>query len=253
MITLTQLGRATRAESSKFLSLRSLTGLFAAGILATIALGWLLGASAKASGENGYDTAMPAPLLVFATLQFGQLLFAAAAVLHLTGEYSADQIGSTLQAVPRRGVLLAAKSIVVVAAGFLGGVLAIALGTIPTALGAERFGVFTAGDLVSAALGAGGYLALLGLMVIGLGLLIRNSAGAIVAMLMLVIGLPQILQMVRIEWVQEMVAYLPSNAATFMATGAVEPYGPGIALLVLIAWAAVLLGAGAARFMRSDA
>lgn len=39
MITLTQLGRATRAEMSKFLSLRSLTGHFAAGILATIALG----------------------------------------------------------------------------------------------------------------------------------------------------------------------------------------------------------------------
>ncbi|UYQ78786.1 hypothetical protein OF385_06485 [Glutamicibacter sp. JL.03c] len=62
---------ATRAEVTKFRGSRSLTGLYAAGLLATIALGWLLGASAKASGNNGFDTAMPAPLLVFATLQFG--------------------------------------------------------------------------------------------------------------------------------------------------------------------------------------
>lgn len=134
MITLTQFGRATRAEMSRFLSLRSLTGHFVAGILATIALGWLLGASAKASGESGYDTAMLTPLLELASLQFGQMLFAAAVVLPLTGEYSADQIGSTLQAVPQRGVRLAAKSIVVVA-GFLDGVLEIGLGTIPTAMG----------------------------------------------------------------------------------------------------------------------
>lgn len=182
MNTLIRIGRATRAETSKFLTLRSLTGLFAAGMLATIALGWLLGASAKASGENGYDTTMPAPLLVFATLQLGQLLFAAAVALHLTGEYSAEQMPGTLQAVPRRGVLLAAKSIVVLA-----------------------------------------------------------------------IGLPQILQLVRIDWVQDLIQYLPTNAATFMATGATEPYGSDTALLVLSGWATVLLGVGAVRFLRSDA
>lgn len=60
---------------------------------------------------------MLAPQLVLATLQFGQLLFAAAVVLPMTGEYSADQTGSTLQAVPQRGVRLAAKSIVVVGRG----------------------------------------------------------------------------------------------------------------------------------------
>lgn len=230
MITLTQLGRATRTEMSKFLSLRSLTGHFAAGILATIALGWLLGASAKASGENGYDTAMLAPLLVLATLQFGQLLFASAVVLPLTGEYSADQIGSNLQAVPQRGVLLAAKSIVVVVSGFLGGVLEIGLGTIPTVMGAESFGVFSVGALAWAALAARGYLALLGLMIIGLGLLTGNSAGGIVAMLMLVIGLPQTLQLVRVDWMQRLTPYLPSNAATFVAAGAAGPYSPGTAL-----------------------
>lgn len=64
-------------------------------------------------------------------------------------------------------------------------------------------------------------------MIIGLGLLTGNSAEGIVAMLMLVIGLPQTLQLVRVDWVQRLTPYLPSNAATFVAAGAAGPYSPG--------------------------
>ncbi|WP_313814690.1 hypothetical protein [Glutamicibacter sp.] len=244
---------ATRSEWTKFFSLRSTVSLLLAGIAASVVLGWLLGASAKASGDNGYDTAMPAPLMVFASLQFGQLLFASAAVLHLSGEYSADQMGQTLQSVPRRFTLVAAKSLVVAVVGFIGGVAAILLGTIPAGLAADNYGSFAFSDLATAALGAGAYLALLSLMMIGLSLLCRNSAGSIVAMLMLVVGLPQILQLVRIDWVQEIVQYLPTNAATFLATGAVEPYGPAAALGILVAWAILLLAIGSRRFIVADA
>ncbi len=251
--TVRTLRAAMHSEATKFCSLRPLVWLFLAGIAVSMVLAWLLGASAKASGENGYDTAMAAPLMVFATLQFGQLFFAAAAVLHLTGEYSADQISRTLEAVPRRGLLLAAKLVVVAVMGFAGGVLSVVLGTIPAALAAGDYGVFTGAQLVWAALGAGVYLALLAVMSLGLGMVCRNSTGGIVAMLMLVIGLPQVLQLIRIQWVQDVVAYLPTNAATLMATGATEPYGTGAALAVLVGWAVVLGGAGALRMVRSDA
>ncbi|MFJ2316330.1 hypothetical protein ACIOTN_06475 [Glutamicibacter sp. NPDC087661] len=90
-------------------------------------------------------------------------------------------------------------------------------------------------------------------MVLGLGLLCRNSAGAIVSAIMLVIGLPQILQLIPFSWVQTVADYLPSNAATFMATGATEPYGPAAALLVLAGWAVALLGAGYVSLKRRDA
>ncbi|PRA10495.1 ABC transporter [Arthrobacter sp. MYb211] len=245
--------RATGAEATKFFGLRALVGLYASGILATIALGWLLGASAKASGDNGFDTAMPAPLLVFATLQFSQLFFAAVAALHITNEYSSGSIYTTLQSVPRRSVMLGAKALLLAGLGFLAGVAMIGLGTIPAALSAGQYGAFTFSDLVSACLGAGAYLALLSLMVLGLGLLCRNSAGAIVSAIMLVIGLPQILQLIPFEWVQTLAQYLPTNAATFMATGATEPYGPPAALLVLIGWTVVLLGAGYIALKRRDA
>ena len=244
---------ATRAEITKFRGSRSLTGLYAAGILATIALGWLLGASAKASGDNGFDTAMPAPLLVFATLQFGQLFFAAAAALHMTGEYSSGTITSTLQAVPRRGIMVGSKAVVLGALGMATGLVLIPVATIPTALGAGQYGQFAFADLFSASMGAGTYLALLNLMVLGLGLLCRNSAGALVSLIALVLGLPQILQLIPMDWVQTLIQYLPTNAATFMATGATEPYGPAMAFVILVAWSAALLGAGTVALKKRDA
>ncbi|MGO3527846.1 hypothetical protein [Glutamicibacter arilaitensis] len=244
---------ATRAEATKFFSLRSLSGLFLAGILTTIALSWVLGISAKASGDNGFDTMTPAPLLAFATLQFGQLFFASASALHITNEYSSGTIASSMQAVPQRRMLLGAKALLLFIVNFLAGVVMIALATVPTALSAGEYGTFDFADLVSAALGSGTYLALLSLMVLGLGLLCRNSAGAIVSTIMLVIGLPQILQLIPIQCVHDVVQYLPTNAATLMATGATEPYGPGTAVAVLVIWGAGLLGAGYLRFKGQNA
>lgn len=243
---------ATRAEITKFFGLRSLTGLYAVGLLVTVALGWLLGASAKASGDNGIDSAMPAPLIVFATLQFGQLFFAAAA-LHVTGEYSSGTMTSTLQAVPRRGIVVGAKALVLGLLGLVTGLVLIPVATLPTALAAGRYGEFDLSQLFSASLGAGTYLALLSLMVLGLGLLCRNSTGAIISLIVLVIGLPQILGLIPIDWVQSMIQYLPTNAATFMATGASEPYGPVVAVVILVLWSVVLLGAGMLMLKRRDA
>lgn len=70
---------------------------------------------------------------------------------------------------------------------------------------------------------------------------------------MLVVGLPQILQLIPIEWIHEVIQYLPINAATFMATGASEPYGPLVALLILIAWSVALLDTGYISLKRRDA
>lgn len=242
-----------RAEITKFFGLRSLTGLYMVGLVVTVGLGWLLGASAKASGENGIDSVMPAPLIVFATLQFGQLFFAAAAALHLTGEYSSGTMSSTLQAVPRRAILAGAKALVLGIFGFLTGLVLIPVATIPTALAAGRYGEFDVSELFSASLGAGTYLALLSLMALGLGLLCRNSTGALISLIVLVIGLPQILGLIPIDWVQSLIQYLPTNAATFMATGASEPYGPVLAVVVLALWSVILLGAGMLMLKKRDA
>ncbi|WP_054821116.1 hypothetical protein [Arthrobacter sp. JCM 19049] len=70
---------AIAAERIKFSSLRPLTWMLWLGIISLVGTAWLLGASAKASGDNGFDTYTPAPELVFSTLQLAQLFFATAA------------------------------------------------------------------------------------------------------------------------------------------------------------------------------
>jgi hypothetical protein len=67
------------------------------------------------------------------------------------------------------------------------------LGIVPTAMSVGRFGTIIFKYLVSTSFGAEVYLVLLSLMVPGSGLLCRNSAGAIVAAIMLVTGVPQAL------------------------------------------------------------
>ncbi|WP_347039956.1 hypothetical protein AAHB37_07620 [Glutamicibacter halophytocola] len=160
----------------------------------------------------------------------------------MTGEYSSGTITSTLQAVPRRGIMVGSKAVVLGALGMATGLVLIPVATIPTALGAGQYGQFAFADLFSASLGAGTYLALLNLMVLGLGLLCRNSAGALVSLIALVLGLPQILQLIPMDWVQTLIQYLPTNAATFMATGATEPYGPAMSFVILVAWSAAAAG-----------
>lgn len=98
-------------------------------------------------------------------------------------------------------------------------------------------------DLIRALAGTGVYLGLMLLMVLGIAALCRNSASTIVAALVLLIGMPQLLGLVNVQWISTAVDHLPT-AATVLATGATEPYGSAMALRVLLLWAAGLLVVG---------
>jgi ABC-2 type transport system permease protein len=92
-------------------------------------------------------------------------------------------------------------------------------------------------------LGAGLYLAVLGLLGLGLGTLIRRTAGAVAAVAGLVQGLPS-------SWQDAITRYLPSAAGQaiigrtkFAPPGPLLSPGPGFALFCAYA-AAVLIAAG---------
>lgn len=244
---------AIAAERIKFFSLRPLTWMLWLGIIGMVCTAWLLGASAKASGDNGFDTYTPAPELVFSTLQLAQLFLATVAALCLTTEYSSGTTTSSLHAVPRRGVLYAAKAVFLFVTGTVMGIVWVGLGTVPAALSAGEYGVFDTVDLIRALAGTGVYLGLMMLMVLGIAALCRDSVGTIVAALVLLIGMPQLLGLVNVEWISTAVDYLPTAAATGLATGATEPYGSAMALRVLLLWAAGLLVVGWVSLKYRDA
>ncbi len=107
-------------------------------------------------------------------------------------------------------------------------------------------------------LGAGLCLAVLGLLSLGLGIMIRHTAGAIAAVVGLVLILPVLVQGLPASWQAHISRYLPSAAGQaiigrtkFAPPGHLLSPWAGFALFCLYTLAALI--AGAALLNRRDA
>jgi len=174
--------RLIRAEALRLATTRAYW-LFAAGAMVLIA-GWVAGTAAAASFTQGTSPARTT-LAVAGLAQTTALL---AGVLSVTSEFRHKTITSAALITPRRTSLLAAKVITLAAAGLALGLAATGVATaitlpllaarhIPAGLGATGAAAIIAGGgaatALCAALGAGA------------GAIIRNQAGAIIAVLAL--------------------------------------------------------------------
>jgi ABC-type transport system involved in multi-copper enzyme maturation permease subunit len=185
-----------------------------------------------------------------------QLAIGVLGVLLITGEYSTGMIRATLSAVPARLPVLWAKAAVFSAvaavlmiaasfAAFLGG---------QALLGSHGTTLAGAG-VTRAVLGAGLYLTVVGLLGVGLGFIIRNTAGAIATLFGILLVLPVLGEVLPSSWATHIVPYLPSNAgqavmSVHQATGDLAPWtGFG----VFCGYAAAVLVAGAILLKRRDA
>ena len=251
---------AARMEWLKLRSVRSTvwTGaVFAAGLigLAILALGHLHYASMSAADRATFDPVE----MGFAGLAVGQLAFGVLGALVITTEFSSGMIRATLAAVPRRPLLLAAKAAV--------------LGAVTLAVGEVlAFGAFAAGEAVlqspaphatlgqpgvlRAVLMAGAYPALIALMALGLGAVIRHTAGAISAVVGILFVLPLILLPLSTSIQNSVGQFMPMLIAENSLT-AVKPVAhslaPGAGLAVLCGYAVIALAAGGWALARRDA
>jgi ABC-2 type transport system permease protein len=173
--------QAARMERIKLLSLRSTWWLAIAAVVSMAASGAGVGLGYRshipvATAAQILDNSLSGAILA-------QLLLGALGALMVTGEYGTGMIRSTLAAVPRRRVVLAAKVIVgggaalaagLVAsfAGYLSGQLAIRGTAIPAA---------PLGDpaILRAVALTGVYLGATALIGVGLGTIVRHSGAAI--------------------------------------------------------------------------
>lgn len=244
---------AAAFEATKLFAVRSTWVSLGIAVVLQVGLAVLFGWSAKASAENGVDAAAPAPHLAFQAILVTQFLIIVTATLFITAEYASRSIVTTLQSVPVRGRMLASKLIVIALAVGLVGLVLNVIGTLVAAALAGSYGTFTAGQLIATTLAAGGYLALLAMLVVGLGAALRNAAGTITTVLFLLLVLPQVLPLFGVDWLATAADYLPTNAAVVLGMGLHEPYGPGLALLVLCGWAAAGIVAGLLVLRRRDA
>ena len=254
--------RSVRAEWVKLWTLRStwitsfiaiaLTVLFGAGL-----------AAAFGQSEQYQDTAKES---ITAGLNFGQIVVAVLGALIITGEYSSGQIRSSLAAVPKRGRLLLSKAVVLAVVSFILGSVSVFLSwAISKPFLGEHAGSLTDAHYAGYIWGSGLAYAVIALMTLGIGFLLRSTAGAItvIVSLLFVVAVPLQLAASKWEWINKVIGCLPSTVssavsdpfqnATQWGGDGVQFLSHGQAIAVFVAWALVPLIAAWVVFSRRDA
>jgi ABC-2 type transport system permease protein len=180
-------------------------------------------------------------------------------VLLISSEYTSGMIRASLAAVPPRRLLLAAKTVVLA-------VVAVAAGLASCYAAWFAFGVFLpAGSpmrmslsdpgVARAVTGAGLYLGVLALAGLGLGAVLRSSAGAITALFGVLFVPSIIMDLLPASWQDSAGRYLPMNAAEsiYRVPQAPHSLSPWAGLGLLCAYAGAALFAGFVLIGRRDA
>jgi ABC-2 type transport system permease protein len=195
----------------------------------------------------------------FPGLAVGQLALGVLGVLGMTGEFSSGMIRATLAAAPRRPLVMAAKAAVVGAVTLVMGeslaFVAFFVGEAVLRSPAPHATLAQPGVL-RAVLFAGVYPALIALIGLGLGAVIRHTAGAISALAGLLFALPLLLLPFGNPVQNAAGPYLPMLMAENSLT-AVKPLphalSPGISFGLLCLYAAAALAVGGWALSRRDA
>ncbi len=250
-----------RSEWTKFLSLRSSFWTLVSALAATIGLGAILSATyvAHYSHMTGAERARFDPVSIsLSGLMLAQLAIGVLGILIVSGEYSTGLIRSTFAAVPQRRLVLVAKgvvlTVVIAVVGIAASLVAFFLGqAILSGHGLQT--TIQAPGVLRAVVGGGLYLTVLSLLALGLGTLIRHSAGAIAALFGLLLVLPGIVQALPASWANIIGPYLPSNAgeAIFQVGKHAHSLGPWVGFGVFCAYAAAALLAAGLSLTRRDA
>jgi ABC-2 type transport system permease protein len=272
-----------RAEWTKIRSVRST--LWTLVIFAVVSLGltalftWLT-LNSLANGRNGArDSGIltdPVGFILGTGLGLGQLAICVLGVLVITSEYSSGAIRASLLAVPRRYPMLLAKGLVFAALVIIvGEIVAFSSFFIGAALvNGEMFTrtVKIAGHAVTvhrtlsvslsqpgvlrAVVGSGLYLTVLGLFALAIGALIRHTAGAITAVIGMVLVIFPLAGLLPSSWGAHIHAYLPTVAGQLItqdrpSAGQLLSAWQGFG--VFCAWTALLLAAAIYLLQRRDA
>lgn len=251
-----------RSETIKLFSLRSTVWSYAVLVLVSFGLAALMGASMASAVTGSIPADAQAEVLMQVSsfpVALGQLIAAVLGVLFIAGEYGTGMIRSSLTAVPRRLPVLWAKSIVLFVATFVVGLIAtfgaFVVGSV--ILAGSGFAVpITDPDVLRSVLGGALYLALVAVFALGIGAVVRSSAGGIAVTLGIILILPTVLQLIPADWALALIPYLLSDAglgALGLQSGIPGGLEPWQQLLVVLGWVAASLAAGAILMKRRDA
>jgi ABC-2 type transport system permease protein len=251
------------AEWTKLRSVRSTFWTLLAAVVLTIGIGAIICAVWVAQ----YSHIKPQDRASFDAASFSltggilaQLAIAVLGVIVITSEFGTGQIRTSFIAVPQRLAVLASKAAVLAATIFVvtlaAGGTAFFVGQL--ILSSKHIGVgIGSPHAIRSIVGTSLYLTSLGLLALGIGSLLRKTAGGITAVVGMLFVLPALAALLpsSLDVVQR---YLPSNAAQSMLTGGVQPsdgsaiLSPWVGLGVFALYAAIALGGAAYLMVRRD-
>ncbi|MBQ1096729.1 ABC transporter permease subunit [Streptomyces sp. b94] len=179
----THLGHALASEWTKIKSVRSTMWTLGVFVLLVVGIGLLTGlvvagSSTDLAGSNSLE-------LGFFGLLLGSICVITLGVMTTASEYGTGMVRTTMTACPSRGRVLAAKGIVFFLVAFVVTLVSAALVALMHMALLEGNGADepTGGEWLKATVGVSLYVALLGLLSLAIGSIIRHSAGAITIMI----------------------------------------------------------------------
>jgi len=252
---------AARAEWTKLRTVRSTLWVLIFTTVSTVGLGALLTALEVSRWDHltvteatGFD-----PLLLgFAGINLAQLSIGVLGVLVMTSEYVTGTIKLTFGATPQRRLLLAAKvttfSSVVAVIGLVSCVSAF---FVCQALLAPKHAGVSISDpgVLRAVIGGVAHLVLIAVIAVGVGAVLRRTAGAVAVLFAVLLVVPGLVALLPSPWNDDVTRYLPSSAGVAMSAVVHFPnlLSPAGGLLVLSGYATATLALAAVLLVRRDA
>jgi ABC-2 type transport system permease protein len=252
-------GGVVASEWIKLRSLRSSWLTLAAAVIGMIGIGWLVSfetnshwSHMQADERAGFDPVSRSLTGVY----LAQLAIGVLGVLVITGEYATGMIRATLSAVPRRLPVLWAKLGVFASVTLL---LMLVSSFAAFLVGQQLLGshgtTLSAPHALRAVIGVALYLTVVAVLAIGLGFIIRSTAGGIASLFGLLLVLPAIGHVLPTSWQQHVLPYLPSNAGGALYTLKPDPgtLAPWTGFGVMCLWALAAVIAAVVLLRRRDA
>jgi ABC-type transport system involved in multi-copper enzyme maturation permease subunit len=255
-----------RSEWTKLRSVRSTTWTLVATVVITIGISIIATATEASRWKHSLGLqhlSFDPTNLSLTGIAFGQLAIGILGVLAISAEYGTGTIRSSLAAVPDRRLLLACKAavyaLVVLVIGEVVSFGAFFIGQLLIGGGAPHAAIGQPGVL-RAVVGGGLYLALLGLLALGLGSIIRHTAGAIAAFVGVLLIIPLLLPALPTSLNHTIGKFLPvtignaiTSVNTHVGSGATPAFNAWVGVALMAGYAALALGIGGWRMMRRDA
>jgi ABC-type transport system involved in multi-copper enzyme maturation permease subunit len=194
-------------------------------------------------------------------LYFGQLVMAVLGVLTISSEYATGMIRTSLTAMPRRGTLFAAKAVVFAAVAlFVGLITSFGAFFLGQALmsGAHINATLSQPHVLRAVVGGALFLAACGMLAYGIGAILRHTAAAITASIVLLFVISLLINALPQSWQVHVDRWVPAVAGSQIwavkpAIGSPPMFAPWTGFAVFCGYAVIALVAGLVLIRKRDA